>query len=57
MITVESTLAAAFFFISPESLGPRPRASQPDTQIWKKEAVERKIMIRDGLEYLAGKET
>ena len=57
MITVESTLAAAFFFISPESLGPRPRASQPDTQIWKKEAVERKMMIRDGLEYLAGKET
>lgn len=56
MITVEGTLAAAFF-ISPESLGPRPWASQPDTQICRLAAVERKMMIKDGLEFLAGKET
>ena len=53
MITVEGTLAAAFFFISPKSLGPRPRASQ----ICRQEAAERKMMIKDGFEYLAGKET
>lgn len=49
---MEGTLAAAYFSISPESLGSRPRASQPDTQICRREAVGRRKVIRDSSGYL-----
>lgn len=55
MITVEGTLRLPSS--SALSLGPRPRDLSLNAQICRPAAVERKMMIKDGLEFLAGKET